>query len=120
MPERSLANAKWSASNDSIPQPTPKVNTKLSPSYKVDIFQLNAIKGKKIESPTSAQGGVAVRKLNSLISSGSHVLSIADLLDSVKDITLANEVFSKDVAKKLGVTRTTGTLSPDALFPLIG
>ena len=84
----------------------------------IDIFQLNAIKGKKIESPTSAQGGVAVRKLNSLISSGSHVLSIADLLDFVKDIPLANEVFSKDVAKKLGVTRTTGTLSPDTRYSL--
>ena len=30
VPERSLANAKWSASKDSVPQSTPKVNTKLS------------------------------------------------------------------------------------------
>lgn len=36
----------------------------------------------------------------------------------VKDIPLINEIFSEDVAKKLGVTRSVGTLSNDLRYAL--
>jgi len=45
-------------------------------------------------------------------------ISIADLLQNVKSINLANEVFSQDVADKLGVSRTKGTLSDNLRYSL--
>jgi hypothetical protein len=48
----------------------------------------------------------------------SSVFSIADLLENVKSLPLANEVFSMDVLEKLGVTRTKGTLSDSVRYSL--
>ena len=79
----------------------------------IDVFQLSAIKGKKIETPTSALGGTAVTERRSLISSESSVISIADFLGYVKTIPLANEVFSQNVAEYLEIERHQGTLSKD-------
>jgi hypothetical protein len=80
------------------------------------VYQLSAIKGKKTETPTSALGGTAVTEQSSLISSESPVVSIADFLEYVKTIPISNEVFSEDVAKKLGVDRSEGTLTPSLRY----
>ena len=48
----------------------------------------------------------------------SATISIADLLNLVKGNELANEVFSKDVARKLNVTRTVGSLTDSLRFSL--
>ncbi|MBR2908267.1 MAG: hypothetical protein IKC26_09550 [Clostridia bacterium] len=86
---------------------------------KIDVYQLSAVKGKKTETPNSAlKRGAAVTEQGSLISSGSPTVSIADFLQYVKDIPLINEILSEDVAKKLGVTRTNGTLTGDIRFAL--
>ncbi len=84
----------------------------------IDVYQLSAVKGKKTETPTSALGGTAVTEQSSLISSESPIVSIADFLEYVKSIPLSNEVFSEDVAKKLGVERTKGTLSGDIRYAI--
>lgn len=84
----------------------------------IDVYQLSAVKGKKTETPTSALGGTAVTEQSSLISSESPAISIADFLEYVKTIPLANEVFSEDVAKKTGVERSKGTLSGDIRYAL--
>ncbi len=84
----------------------------------IDIYQLGAVKGKKTETPTSALGGTAVTEQSSLIPSGSPVISIADFLQYVKGIPLANEIFSKDVLKKLGVSRSEGSLSGDVRYSM--
>ncbi len=49
-------------------------------------------------------------------SATSSTISIAGLLDFVKNKNLANEVFSADVAQKLGVERAKGSLSNDLRF----
>ena len=49
-------------------------------------------------------------------SATSSTISIAGLLNFVKNKNLANEVFSADVAQKLGVGRTKGSLSNDLKF----
>ena len=41
---------------------------------------------------------------------------IRELLNKVKNLNLANEVFSKDVAEKLNIDRHEGTLSKDLRF----
>ncbi len=83
----------------------------------IDIFQLGAVKGKKIETPNSAlKRGAAVTELSSLISSESPIISIADFLEYVKDISLINEAFSQNVADNLGVTRSKGTLTNDLRY----
>lgn len=83
----------------------------------IDIFQLGAVKGKKIETPNSAlKRGAAVTELSSLISSESPIISIADFLEYVKDISLINEAFSQDVADNLGVTRSKGALTNDLRY----
>jgi len=84
----------------------------------IDIYQLKAVKGKKIEIPTSALGGTAVTEQSSLIPSESHTISISDFLKYVKSTPIASEVFSKDVAENLGVKRSQGTLSPDLRYAL--
>lgn len=84
----------------------------------IDVYQLGAVKGKKTETPTSALGGTGVKEQNALVSSESLAISIADLLQNVKDIPLANEVFSADVAKRLGVSRTKGSLSDGLRYAL--
>ncbi len=48
----------------------------------------------------------------------SSAISIADFLENVKNIPLVNEVFSMDVAGKLGVTRSKGTLSGSLRYSL--
>ena len=85
----------------------------------IKIYQLEAVKGKKIENPNSAlKRGAAVTEQSSLISSESPIVSIADFLEYVKSIPLSNEVFSEDVAKKLGVERSKGTLSGDIRYAI--
>lgn len=85
----------------------------------IDIYQLGAVKGKKTKTPNSAlKRGAAVTEQGSLISSGSSVISISDLIQYVKDIPMINEVLSEDVAKKLGVTRSKGTLSGSLRYAL--
>ena len=84
----------------------------------IDVYQLSAVKGKKTETPTSALGGTAVTEQSSLISSESPAISIADFLEYVKTIPLANEVFSEDVAEKVGVERSKGSLSGDIRYAL--
>ena len=85
----------------------------------IDVYQLSAVKGKKTETPNSAlKRGAAVTEQSSLISSGSPVIRIADFLQAVKEIPLINEIFSEDVATKLGVTRYQGTLSEDIRYAL--
>lgn len=85
----------------------------------IDIYQLGAVKGKKTKTPNSAlKRGAAVTEQGSLISSGSSIVSIADLIQYVKDIPLINEVFSEDVAKEIGVTRSVGTLTNDLRYAL--
>lgn len=84
----------------------------------IDVYQLSAVKSKKTETPTSALGGTAVTEQSSLISSESPVVSIADFLEYVKTIPLSNEVFSEDVAKKLGVERSEGTLTPSLRYSM--
>ncbi len=85
----------------------------------IDVYQLNAVKGKKTETPNSAlKRGAAVAEQSSLISSESPTISIADFLQVVKDIPLINEIFSNDVAKKIGVERSEGSLSGDVRYSL--
>lgn len=85
----------------------------------IDIYQLSAVKGKKTETPNSAlKRGAAVTEQSSLISSESLTISITDFLHIVKDLTIANEILSEDVLKKLGVTRSKGTLSESVRFAL--
>lgn len=85
----------------------------------IDVYRLSAVKGKKTETPNSAlKRGAAVTEQSSLISSESLKISIAELLEKVKNIPLANEIFSKDVAARLGITRSDGTLSKDIRFAL--
>ena len=48
----------------------------------------------------------------------SSVISIADFLENVKNIPLVNEVFSMDVAEKLGANRSKGTLSGSLRYSL--
>ena len=84
----------------------------------IDVYQLSAVKGKKTETPTSALGGTGVKEQNALVSSESPIISIADFLEYVKTIPLANEVFSEDVAKKVGVERSKGSLSGDLRYAL--
>lgn len=45
-------------------------------------------------------------------------ISIADLLEKVKGIPIINEIFSKDVAQKLNVSRSKGDLSPMLRFSI--
>lgn len=85
----------------------------------IDVYQLSAVKGKKTETPNSAlKRGAAVAEQSSLISSESPTISIADFLQAVKEIPLINEIFSKDVLEKLGVSRSAGTLSGDVRYSI--
>ena len=61
------------------------------------------LEGKKTQTPTSALGGTAFTTNNVVLPSASDTISISDFLQYVKSIPLVNEVFSKDVAKHLGV-----------------
>lgn len=85
----------------------------------IDVYQLGAVKGKKTKTPNSAlKRGAAVTEQSSLISSGSSTVSISDFMQYVKDIPLINEILSEDVAKKLGIQRSVGTLSSDLRYAL--
>ena len=72
----------------------------------------------EIRADSALKRGAAVTEQSSLISSESPVISIADFLQAVKEIPLINEIFSEDVAAKLGVTRSEGTLSGDLRYAL--
>ena len=84
----------------------------------IDVYRLGAVKSKKTETPTPALGGTAVTEQSSLISSESPAISIPDFLEKVKTLPLANEIFSQDVLKKLGIKRSVGTLSDSIRFAL--
>ncbi len=45
-------------------------------------------------------------------------ISISDLLENVKGLALAKEVFSMDVLEKLGVARSKGTLSDSVRYSM--
>ena len=45
-------------------------------------------------------------------------ISIADLLEKVKGVPIINEIISKDVARRLGVTRSQGKLSKDLRYSI--
>ena len=65
------------------------------------------------------EGNEAVGDENRLSPYLRSKVSIAQVLEDVKGISIANEVFSEDVAKRLGVRRTKGSLSNDLrLLPL--
>lgn len=84
-----------------------------------DLYKLGAVKGKKIDNPNSAlKRGAAVTGQGPLISSGYPIISITDFLENVKSIPMINEVLSDDVAKKLGITRSKGSLSPDLRYSM--
>ena len=53
-------------------------------------------------------------------SQSSSVISIADFLHNVKSLNVINEVFSKDVADKLGVVRSKGKLTNNLKYSLQG
>lgn len=78
---------------------------------------LYAIKAKKEGALFMPEGNEAVSDNRSYPYLRSTI-SIADFLEKVKNIPLANEIFSEDVAKKLGVNRSTGSLSEDVRFAL--
>lgn len=48
----------------------------------------------------------------------SSIISITDFLENVKSIPMINEVLSDDVAKKLGITRSKGSLSPNLRYSM--
>lgn len=59
----------------------------------ISVYQLGAVKGKKAETPNPVlKHGAAVTEQSSLISSGSPVVSIADFLQNVKTLSMANEI----------------------------
>ena len=78
---------------------------------------LYAIKAKKEGALFMPEGNEAVSDNRSYPYLRSTI-SIADFLEKVKNIPLANEIFSEDVAKKLGVVRSKGSLSDDVRFAL--
>lgn len=84
---------------------------------KAEFFNLYAIKAKR-------NGKRLMVSMNN--NSSTHIrhsvstISISDFLESVKHIPLINEVFSKDVAKKLGVERSKGSLSDSLRYALSG
>ena len=86
--------------------------------YSFDLFRLSAVKDKKIDNPNSTlkRGAAVEKKETSPYPSGYPKISISDLLNKVKYLNLANEVFSKDVAEKLNIARHEGTLSKDLRY----
>ncbi len=81
----------------------------------ISAYGLYAVNAKK-------EGALFMPKGNEGVEDDSSVpylrstISIADLLENVKRLNLANEVFSADVAQKLGVERAKGSLSNNLRF----
>ena len=73
-----------------------------------------AIKKQSIEKEDVSQKAPGLRQKDG--SQTSSVISIADFLHNVKSFEVINEVFSKDIANKLGATRYTGDLSKDLRY----
>ncbi len=81
----------------------------------ISTYGLYAIKAKKEGALFMPEGNEAVGDNRSYPFLRSTI-SIADLLESVKNEPIANEIFSNDVLEKIGATRTEGTLSPDIRY----
>jgi hypothetical protein len=83
-----------------------------------ETYRLSAVRAKektgRIRSPEKS---VADEAFQSSFTRQS-VISIRELLENVKDIPLINEVFSSDVAKKLGVERASGALTDSVRYSL--
>lgn len=82
----------------------------------ISTYGLYAIKAKKEGAHFMPEGNEAVGDENRLSPYLRSKVSIAQVLEDVKGISIANEVFSEDVAKRLGVRRTIGSLSNDLRY----
>ena len=83
----------------------------------ISTFGLYSIRAKKEGELFSPNGDEA----DAYESSSPYLLStisISDLLEKVKDISIINEIFSKDVADKLNVTRSNGDLTNSRRYSL--
>ena len=83
----------------------------------VSTYGLYAVNAKKNGALFMPKGNEAVGEYRSYPYLRSTI-SIADLLENVKGLALANEIFSNDVLAKLGVERTRGTLSENVRYAL--
>ncbi|MBQ9784084.1 MAG: hypothetical protein IJW29_01140 [Clostridia bacterium] len=83
----------------------------------ISTYGLYAIKAKKEGALFMPKGNEAVSEDRSYPYLRSTI-SIAELFENVKNLSLANEVFSKDVLNRLGVGRSEGTLSDDVRYSL--
>ncbi len=83
----------------------------------VSTYGLYAVNAKKNGALFMPKGNEAVSEYRSYPYLRSTI-SIADLLENVKGLALANEIFSNDVLAKLGVERTRGTLSENVRYAL--
>ncbi len=83
----------------------------------ISTYGLYAVRAKKDGTLFMPKGNEGEEVDSSVPYLGSTI-SIADLLEGVKVLNLANEVFSKDVATKLGAQRHTGELSSNLRFAL--
>ena len=77
----------------------------------ISTYGLYAIKAKKEGAHFMPEGNEAVGDENRLSPYLRSKVSLAQVLEDVKGISIANEVFSEDVAKRLGVRRAKGSLS---------
>lgn len=84
----------------------------------ISTYGLYAVKAKK-------EGALFMPKGNEAFSDGNRLspylrsdISIADLLENVKGMPIASEVFSQDVLLRLGAERANGTLSGDVRYAL--
>ncbi len=84
----------------------------------ISTYGLYAIKAKKEGALFMSEDNEAVGDNRSYPFLRSTI-SISDLFENVKKDPIANEIFSDDVLKKIGVSRTEGTLSPDIRYSLV-
>ncbi len=82
----------------------------------ISAYGLSAVKAKKEGALFMPKGNVRVE--DSSVSYLRSTISIADFFENVKSLPLANESFSADVLKKLGVSRSKGTISDSIRFSL--
>lgn len=83
----------------------------------ISTYGLGAVKAKKEGTLFMPEGNVRVED-DSSVSYLRSTISISDLLENVKSLPLANEVFSMDVLEKLGVARSKGTLSDSVRYSM--
>jgi len=92
-----------------------KIDKNMNTISEISTYGLSAIRAKEngalflLKSNEGEEANTSVPYLGSTI-------SIADLLENVKNLNIATEVFSDDVAKKLGVERSKGDLYKDLRY----